>query len=105
MASLFHEIYLRLAPKFGYRTRDDRYSAETQVNRYRMGLKHIATHSKDRDTVDDAIKALAEGEPLPLWDPRSWEQACESNRNLTIAVCAEILAKVGQKESQADSQS
>lgn len=94
---MFHEIFTRLAPKFRYKIRDDRYTAESQVNRYRNALKHIATHSKDRDTVDDAIQALAEGEHLPLWDPAPWDQATENNRYLTIAVYAEILAKVGSK--------
>jgi hypothetical protein len=85
MAAMFHEIFKRLAPKFGYKILDDRYTAESQVNVYRNALKHIATHSKDRDTVDEAIQALAKGEPLALWDPRPWEQACEANRGLTIA--------------------
>jgi hypothetical protein len=93
MAAMFHEIFTRLAPQFRYKIRDDIYGAETQVNIYRAALQHIATHSKDRNTVDDAIQALLEAPHLPLWDPRPWEQACELNRGLTIAVCEEMLAK------------
>jgi len=48
-------------------------------------------------------KALG-GPALAAVGPCTVDRATESNRNLTIAVCAEILAKVGQKESQADSQ-
>jgi len=101
MAAMFHEIFTRLAPKFRYKIRDDRYTAESQVNRYRNALKHIATHSKDRDTADDALQALAEGEHLQLWDPRPWDQACELNRNLTIAVCTEILARASEGKRSA----
>lgn len=91
MAAKFHEIFTRLAPEFRYKIREDIHGAQTQVNAYRNALKHIALHSKDRDIVDDALKVLADAERLDLWDPRPWEQACELNRGLTIAVCAELL--------------
>jgi hypothetical protein len=95
MAALFHEGYTRLAPKFKYKIRDDSHTALTRVNRYQTALQYIATHTKDRNTRDDAIDALAEGEPLQLWDPLPWDQAYERNRKLTIAVCAEMLEKFG----------
>jgi len=75
------------------------------VNCYRVALEHIAAHTKDRDTVDVALQALTDGRGLPLWEPQLWDRAHDRNRILTIAVFAEILAKVGQKESHLDSQS
>jgi hypothetical protein len=99
MAAMFHEIFTRLAPQFRYKIRDDIYGAQTQVNVYRAALQHIATHSKDRNTVDDAIQALLEAPHLPLWDPRPWEQACELNRGLTIAVCGEMFEQIRVKGS------
>ena len=95
MAALFHEGYTRLAPKFKYKIRDDSHTALTRVNRYQTALQYIATHTKDRNTRGDAIDALAEGEPLQLWDPLPWDQAYERNRKLTIAVCEEMLEKFG----------
>jgi hypothetical protein len=95
MGAMFHEIFTRLAPQFRYKIRDDIYGAQTLVNVYRAALQHIATHAKDTSTRDDAIQALLEAPHLPLWDPQPWDQACELNRRLTIAVCAEMLAKFG----------
>ena len=99
MAAKFHESYRRLAPKFGYRTKEDRQTAQTQVNRYREALKHIAVHSKESDTVDVALKALSEGERFPLWEPVVWVREESNNRLLTIAVCAEILSRVRPEQA------